>query len=71
LLEARGTNQRATARATGIDEEYGELEMLLDDVIKEAETFKSTEMERREVRRDRDFAITEGGRQARMLAMER
>jgi hypothetical protein len=49
LLEARRTNQRATARVTGIEEEYGELEILLDDVI-EAETFKSTEMERREVR---------------------
>jgi hypothetical protein len=50
LLEARRTNQRAKARATGIEEEYGELEILLDDVIEEAETFKSTEMERREVR---------------------
>jgi hypothetical protein len=71
LLEARRTNQRATARATGIEEEYGELEILLDDVIEEADTLKSTEMERREVRRDRDFAMAEGGRQARMLAMAR
>jgi hypothetical protein len=50
LLDARRTNQRATARATGIEEEYCELEILLEDVI-EADTFKSTEMERREGRR--------------------
>jgi hypothetical protein len=71
LLEARRTHQRATARATGIEEEHGELEILLDDVIDEADAFKSTEVERREVRRDRDFAMLEGGRQARMLAMAR
>jgi hypothetical protein len=71
LLEARRTDQRATARDTGIEEEYCELEILLDDVIEEADTFKSTEMERREVRRDRDFAMAEGGRQARMLARAR
>jgi hypothetical protein len=67
LFEARRTNQRATVRSIGIEEEYGELEILLDDVIKEADTFKPTEMEWREVRRDRDFAMAEGGRQARML----
>jgi hypothetical protein len=71
LLEARRTNQRATARVPGIEEEYGELEIILDDVIEEADTFKSTEMERREVRRDWDFAMAERGRQARMLAMGR
>jgi hypothetical protein len=71
LLEARRTNQRATARATGIEEEHGELEILLDDVIEEADAFKSTEVERREVRRHRDVAMAEGGRQARRLAMAR
>jgi hypothetical protein len=52
LLEARRSNQRATERVTGIEEEYGELEIILDHVIEEADTFKSTEMKRREVRRD-------------------
>jgi hypothetical protein len=70
FLEARLSNQRATARPFVIEEENGELE-ILQDVIEEADTFKSTKMERREVRRDRDFAMAEGGRQARMLAMER
>jgi hypothetical protein len=40
LLEARRTNQRATARVTGIEEEHGELEILLDDVIEEADAIK-------------------------------
>jgi hypothetical protein len=71
LLEARRTNQRATARATGIEEEHGELEILLDDVIEVADAFKSTEVERLEVRRHRDVAMAEGGRQARRLAMAR
>jgi hypothetical protein len=57
LLDARRANQRATARATGIEEEHGELEILLDDVINEAHAFKSTEVERREVRRHLDFAM--------------
>jgi hypothetical protein len=71
LLEARRTDQRTTARATGIEEEHGELEMLLDGVVEEADAFKSTEVERREVRRHRDLAMAEGGRQARRLAMAR
>jgi hypothetical protein len=71
LLETRRTSQRATARATGIEEEHGELEILLDDVIEEADAFKSTEFERREVRRHRDYTMAEGGRQARRLAMAR
>jgi hypothetical protein len=71
LLEARRANKRATARTTSIEEEHGELELLLDDVIEEADAFKSTEVERREVRRERDFALAEGGRQARRLAMAR
>jgi hypothetical protein len=71
LLEARRTNQRAAARATGIEEKHGELEILLDDVIGEADTFKSTEVERGEVRRHRDFPMAEGGRQVRRLAMAR
>jgi hypothetical protein len=36
LLEARRAYQRETARATGIEEEHGELEVLLDDVIVES-----------------------------------
>jgi hypothetical protein len=71
LLEARRTNQRTTARATGIEEEHGELEMLLDDVVEEADAFKSTEVERREVRRHQNVAMAEGGRQGRRLAMAR
>jgi hypothetical protein len=61
LLEARRANKRATARTTSIEEEHGELELLLDDVIEEADAFKSTEVERREVRRERDVALAEGG----------
>jgi hypothetical protein len=57
LLEARRTNQRATAKATGIEEEHGELEILLDYVIEEADALKSTEVEGREVRRHRDVAM--------------
>jgi hypothetical protein len=71
LLEARRTNQRATARATGIEEEHGELEILPDNLIEKADAFKSTEVERREVRRHRDVAMAEGGRNARRLAMAR
>jgi hypothetical protein len=44
LLEERLANQRATARATGIEEENGALEVLLDDFIEEADAFKSTEV---------------------------
>jgi hypothetical protein len=40
LLVARCTNQRATARATGIEEEHGELEILLDDVVEAADAIK-------------------------------
>jgi hypothetical protein len=71
LVEARRANQRATVRATGIEEVHGELEILLDDVIGEADFFKSTEAQRREVRRERDEALAEGGRLARTLAMGR
>jgi hypothetical protein len=66
------THQSASdARATGIEKEHGELEILLDDVIEEADEFKSTEIERREVWRHRGVAMAEGGRQARRLAMAR
>jgi hypothetical protein len=71
LVEARRANQRATARATGIEEVHGQLEILLDDVIGEADFFKSTEVQRREVRRERDEALAEGGGLARTLAMGR
>jgi hypothetical protein len=71
LLVARRTNQRATARATGIEEEHGELEILFNDVIEEADAFKSTEVERREVRQHRDFAMAKGGRKARRHARPR
>jgi hypothetical protein len=67
----RRTNKRATARENGIEEEHGEFEILFDDLIEEADVFKSMEVERRKMRRDRDFTIAEGGRQAWMLAMAR
>jgi hypothetical protein len=66
-----GQSERETARATGIEEEHGELEVLIDDVREEADAFKSTEVERREVRRDMHSALVNGGRQARRLAMAR
>jgi hypothetical protein len=60
LVEAQRADQRVTARATGIEEEHGEPEVLLDDVIGEADFFKSTEVNRREVRREKDAALVEG-----------
>jgi hypothetical protein len=71
LVEARWADQRVTARATGIEEEHGKLEVLLDYVIGEADFFKSTEVNRREVRREKDTALVKGGRLARTQAMVR
>jgi hypothetical protein len=71
LVEARRADQRVTARETGIEEEHDELEVLLDDVIGEADFFKSTEVNRRKVRREKDSALVEGGRLERTQAMVR
>jgi hypothetical protein len=71
LLEEILANQRATARATGIEEENGALKVLLDDFIEEADAFKSTKVERREVLLDTDSALIERDRQARRLAIAR
>jgi hypothetical protein len=70
LVEARRADHRATVRATEIEEEHGELESLLEDVIGEADYFKSTEVNRREVRREKDAALIEGGRVARTQAIQ-
>jgi hypothetical protein len=58
-------------RATEIEEEHGELEILLDDVIGEADFFKSTDVIWRKVRREKDAALVEGGRLERTQAMVR
>jgi hypothetical protein len=71
LVEARRADQRVTVRATGIGEEHGELEVLLDDVIGEADFFKSTEVNRQDVRREKDAALVAGGTIARTQAMVR
>jgi hypothetical protein len=71
LMDARRAHQRVSARATGIEEEHGELECLLDDLIDESDRFKASEAERRDTLRERDMALAESGRQARELAMSR
>jgi DNA polymerase elongation subunit (family B) len=58
-------------RATGIEEEHGELEVLLDDFIGEFDEFMASEAARRDTSRARDAAIAEGGRQAREMGMRR
>jgi hypothetical protein len=71
LVDARRTHQRASARATGIEEEHGELDCLLDEVLEEGERFKEGEGELRNARRARENVLVEGGRQARIMAMRR
>jgi hypothetical protein len=68
---ARRAHQRASERATGIEEEHGELEVLLDDFIGESDEFTEREAARRDTSRARDAEIAEGGRQAREMAMRR
>jgi hypothetical protein len=58
-------------RATGVEEEHGELEVLLDDFIGESVDVLAREADRRETTRARDAAVAEGGRQARDVAMWR
>jgi hypothetical protein len=65
LSMARRAHQRASVRATGIEEEHGELEVLLDDFIGESDEFTASEAARQDTSRARDAAIAECGRQAR------
>jgi hypothetical protein len=71
LSMARRAHQRASVRATGIEEEHGELEVLLEDFIGESDEFTASEAARQDTSRARDAAIAEGGRQAREMAMRR
>jgi hypothetical protein len=71
LMDARRAHQRVSARATGIEEEHGEVECLLEDLIDESDRFKASETERCDTLRERDMALAESGRKARELAMSR
>jgi hypothetical protein len=71
LATARRAHQRTSARATGVEEEHGELEVLLDDIIAERDEFVATEADRRQIARAREDQLAEGGRRAREMAMRR
>jgi hypothetical protein len=71
LAVMRRAHQRTSARATGVEEEHGELEVLLDDFIGESDEFIASEADRRETARVREGSLAEGGRQARDMAMRR
>jgi hypothetical protein len=71
LSMARRAQKRASVPATGIEEEHGELEVLLDDFIGESDEFTASEAARRDTSRVRDAEIAEGGRQAREMDMRR
>jgi hypothetical protein len=68
---ARRAHQRASARTTGVKEEHGELEELLDDIIGESDEYKASEAGRMEALRRREASLAEGGRQARDMAIRR
>jgi hypothetical protein len=68
---ARRAHQRASARATGVEEDHGEPEELLDDIFGESDEFMASEAGRREALRAREASLAEGGRQARDMAMRR
>jgi hypothetical protein len=71
LTVALRAHQRASARATGVEEEHRELEELLDGIIGESDEFMATEAGRREVLRAREASPADGGRQARDMTMRR
>jgi hypothetical protein len=71
ITVARRAHQRASARATGVEEEHGELENLPDDIIGESGEFMASEAGRREALRAREASLAEGGRQARDMALRR
>jgi hypothetical protein len=71
LLETRRSHQRVSARSTGVEEEYGEAEVLVDELIEETDRYRASEIERRDLSRDRDAALADSGRQAREIAMRR
>jgi hypothetical protein len=56
LATARRAPQRASVRATGVEEEHGELEVIVDDFIGESDDFLAREADRREATRAREAA---------------
>jgi hypothetical protein len=54
-----------------IEEEHGEVEVLLDDVIRETDECLAGELERKETARAREAFLAEKGRQAREIATRR
>jgi hypothetical protein len=71
LTVARRAHQRASASATGLEEEHGELEELLDDITGESDEFMASEAGRREALRAREASLAEIGRQARDINKRR
>jgi hypothetical protein len=71
LLETRRSHQRVSARSTGVEEEYGEAEVVVDEIIEENGRYGASEVERRDLSRDIDAALADNGRQAQEIAMRR
>jgi hypothetical protein len=71
LATARRAHQRQSARSTGVKEEHGEVEVVLDVLIDEADEFNASEADRRDTTRAREANLAEMGRRARDMAMQR
>jgi hypothetical protein len=59
------------ARSAGVEEEYGEAEVLVDEIIEENDSSRASEVERQDLSRDRDATLAHSGRPAREIAMRR
>jgi hypothetical protein len=70
-METRRLEGSGPTAFAGTEDESGEMESLLDDILDEADQFKKHEEERRAVIRDRDDALASAGAEVRLLAMQR
>jgi hypothetical protein len=71
LMETRRTEGGGPTIFAGEDDESGEMESLLDDILEEADLFKKAEDERRAVVREHDDALVAAGAEVRSQAMRR
>jgi hypothetical protein len=71
LIETRRTEGGGPTIFAGEDDESGEMENLLDDLLEEADLFKKAEDERRAIAREHDDALVAAGAEVRSQAMRR
>jgi hypothetical protein len=71
LAKARRVRQIKSSSATGVEEDYGEVDVFIDEFVGETDDFKASEANKKEMERSRESSLAEGGRQVRELSMRR